>query len=152
MRNSILVTGIHQCRDRVIHILLNRVVHTAFTIGRTSSVVIHTQTAADIHKFHIKSHHMQLHIELRCLTQSCLDTAYFSHLAAYMKMNQFQTVLHVFLFQKIKRLQQFTGCQAKLTGISSAIFPFTTSRRSQLDADTYVRPHIQLLCHFGYQA
>ena len=152
MRNSILVTGIHQCRDRVIHILLNRVVHTAFTIGRTSSVVIHTQTAADIHKFHIKSHHMQLHIELRCLTQSCLDTAYFSHLAAYMKMNQFQTVLHVFLFQKIKRFQQFTGCQAKLTGISSAIFPFTTSRRSQLNADTYVRTHIQLLCHFGYQA
>jgi len=152
MRNSILVTGIHQRRDRVIHILLNRVVHTAFTIGRTSSVVIHTQTAADIHKFHIKSHHMQLHIELRCLTQSCLDTAYFSHLAAYMKMNQFQTVLHVFLFQKIKRFQQFTGCQAKLTGISSAIFPFTTSRRSQLNADTYVRTHIQLLCHFGYQA
>ena len=152
MRNSILVTGIHQCRDRVIHILLNRVVHTAFTIGRTSSVVIHTQTATDIHKFHIKSHHMQLHIELRCLTQSCLDTAYFSHLAAYMKMNQFQTVLHVFLFQKIKRFQQFTGCQAKLTGISSAIFPFTTSRRSQLNADTYVRTHIQLLCHFGYQA
>ena len=152
MRNSILVTGIYQRRDRVIHILLNRVIHTTFTIGRTSSVIIHPQTTTDIHKFHIKSHHMQLHIELRCLTQSSLDTTYFSNLTADMKMNQFQTVLHVFLFQEVKRFQQFTGCQAKLTGVSSAIFPFTTSRRSQLDADTYVRPHIQLLCHFGYQA
>ena len=152
MRNSILVTGIHQRRDRVIHILLNRVVHTALTIGRAGSVVIHTQTSADIHKLHLEAHHMQLYIKLRSLTQSRLDAAYFSHLTADMKMNQFQTVLHIFLFQKIKRFQQFTGCQAKFTGISSAIFPFATSRRSQFDADTYIRTHIELFCHFGYQA
>ena len=64
MGNVILVTGIHQCRNRVVHILLNGIVHTAFTVGRTRSVIVHAQTTANVYKLYIEAHSVQLHIEL----------------------------------------------------------------------------------------
>ena len=69
-----------------------------------------------------------------------------------MEMDQLQAILHIFLFQKIERFQQLTGSQAEFAGITTAIFPFATSRRSQLDADTYIGAHIELFRHLGYQA
>ena len=40
--DTILIADIHQCRNRVIHIFLNRIVHAAFAVGRPGSVVINS--------------------------------------------------------------------------------------------------------------
>ena len=64
MGNAVLVTGIDKRGNRVVHIFLDGVVHAPFAIGRTRTVIIHTQTTAYIHKFHFETHGMQLYIEL----------------------------------------------------------------------------------------
>ena len=70
---------------------------------------------------------MQLHIELRCFAQSILDATDLRHLTSNMEMNQTKTVLHFIFFQEIERLQQFARGQTELAGITTALFPFSTS-------------------------
>ena len=48
---------------------------------------------------------MQLHIELRSLAQSRLDTANLGNLGADMEMYQAQAVAHVFFVQHVKGIQ-----------------------------------------------
>ena len=105
MRNTVLIAGIDQSRYRVVHILLNGIIHATFTVGRTRSVIIHTQTAADIHKLDFESHAVQLHIELRRFTQGCLNAANLRNLASDMEMYQFQTILHTLIRHKVERFK-----------------------------------------------
>jgi hypothetical protein len=44
---------------------------------------------------------------LRRFAQSILDAAYLGYLTSDMEMHQPQTFLHVFLFEKIQRFEQF---------------------------------------------
>ena len=152
MRNTVLIAGIYQDGNRVVHILLNGIVHTTFAGRRTCTVIIHTQTTADIDKLHLESQLMKLHIKLRSLTQSRLDTTYLGNLTADMEMNQLQAILQIFLLDKIKRFEQFAGSQSKLTGVATAFLPFAASRRSQFDADTDVGTYVQLFGHTGNEA
>ncbi|CCZ69498.1 uncharacterized protein BN759_01686 [Bacteroides sp. CAG:702] len=152
MRNTILVTRIHHNRYGIIHILLNGIIHAAFTIRRACTIVVHTQTASNVDKLYGESHPVELYIKLRSLTQCSLDTTYLSHLTSDMEMNQLQAILHFLFFDKIECLKQFTGSQPELAGISPTFFPFSTSRRSQLDTYTDIGTYIELLCHFGYEA
>ena len=50
---------------------------------------------------------MQLDIELRCLAESCLDSADLGNLRADVEMNQAQTVAHIFLIKHVERFQEF---------------------------------------------
>ena len=149
MRNTILIAGIHESRDRVIDIFLNRIIHATFTAGRTGTVIINSQSASNIDKLHIKAHRMKLYIKLRRLTQCRLNTTDFSNLASDMEMDQLQALFHLLLFQKIQCFKQFTGSQPELTGVAARIFPLTTSGRSQLDTNTDIGHYIQLLRHLS---
>ena len=105
MRDAVLVTDIDHCGNRVIHIFLDRIIDTALAIGRTGTVVIDSQPAANIHKLDIEAHRVQLHIELRRFAQSRFDTTYLGHLTADMEMDQLQAIRQIFLFQEIKCFQ-----------------------------------------------
>ena len=96
MGNIILITGIYQSGNRVIHIFLNGIIDATFAAGRACSIVIHSQATTDINKFHLESHRVKLHIELRCFAQSCLNATNLCNLASDMKMYQFQTIFHSF--------------------------------------------------------
>ena len=130
MRNIVFVASIHHNRNRVVHIFLNGIVHATFTVSRAGTVVIHSQSSTYIYEFYREAQLMQLHIELRSLTQCCLDATYLSHLTTYVEMNQLQAILHFFLFQEIKCLEQLTGSQSELAGIASAFFPLSATGRS----------------------
>ena len=56
MRDAIFIAHVYQRRDRVVYIFLNGIVYTTFTIGRTGSVIIHSQSTANINKLHIEPH------------------------------------------------------------------------------------------------
>ena len=92
MGNTILITGIYQSGNRVIHIFLNGIIDATFATGRACSIVIYAQATTNIHEFDFESHSMKLHIELRCFAQCRLNTTDLCHLASDMKMYQFQTI------------------------------------------------------------
>ena len=94
--NTILITGIYQSGNRVIHIFLNGIIDATFAAGRTCSIVIYAQATTDIHEFYFESHSMKLHIELRRFAQGRLNTTDLCHLASDMKMYQFQTIFQSF--------------------------------------------------------
>ena len=62
--DTIFIARVHQSRNRVVYIFLDGIIHAAFAIGRTGSVIIHSESTANIYKFHIESHRVQLHVEL----------------------------------------------------------------------------------------
>ena len=62
--DAIFIAHVHQSRNRVVYIFLNGIIHATFTIRRTGSVIIHSQSTTNIDKFDVESHRMQLHIEL----------------------------------------------------------------------------------------
>ena len=119
LRNIVLHTSIHQCRNRVVYIFLYRIVHTALARRRASPVIIDSQSASDIDKIDIETHIMKLYIKLRSLAQSIFYTTDFGNLATYMKMYQMQTILHFILFQNIQCFKQFAGIKAEFTDITS---------------------------------
>ena len=96
MGNTILITGIYQSGNRVIHIFLNGIIDATFATGRARSIVIYAQATTDIHEFYFESHSMKLHIELRRFAQCRLNTTDLCHLASDMKMYQFQTIFQSF--------------------------------------------------------
>ena len=64
MRDTVLVTGIDHCRNRVVYIFLDGIIDAALAIGRTSTIIIDSQSATNIHKLDIEAHRMQLYIKL----------------------------------------------------------------------------------------
>ena len=56
VRDTIFIAHVYQRRDRVVYILLNRIVHAAFTIGRPGTVIVNTQASTDINKLNIEAH------------------------------------------------------------------------------------------------
>ena len=94
---------------------------------------------------------MKLHVKLRGLTQGSFNTTNLRHLTADMKMNQFQTIFQAFAFHEVKCFEQFAGSQSELAGITSRLFPFSATGRSQFDTNTDIGLHIQLFRHFSYQ-
>ena len=146
---AVFIRSFHKSIDTVIYILLNRVVHRALTVGRTSTVIVDTETTTTIHIFDIISHLMQLDIELRGFSKSRLYAAYLCNLTTNMEMNQFKTVIHTFLIESIKSLKQFTASQAELTCVAATLLPFSTSRRSQFNTYTEIRFYANLFGSFS---
>ena len=56
---------------------------------------------------------MQLDIELRCLAESCLDSADLGNLRADVEMNQAQTITHISLVKHVERIQEFSTGQSE---------------------------------------
>ena len=149
MLETVLVGRIDKGRYNVIHIFLYRVVHRAFAVAGAGTVVVHPHAAASIDELDVEAHLMELLIELRRLAQGVLDAAYLGNLAADVEMNQFQAVHHILLLEEVKGFEQFARCQAELAGVTTTLFPLATATRSQLDTDTNVRTHLELLGHFS---
>ena len=96
MGDIILITGIYQSGNGVIHIFLNGIIDATFAAGRACSIVIYAQATTDINEFDFESHSVELHIELRRFAQSRLDPTDLCHLATDMEMYQFQTIFQSF--------------------------------------------------------
>ena len=60
-------------------------------------------------------------------------------------MNELQTVHAIVTTKELQCLQQIARIKSELAGITSTLFPFTGTRRSQLDTNTNVRTHIEHL-------
>ena len=93
---------------------------------------------------------MQLHIELRCLSESRLYAAYLRYLRAYVEVYEPQAVAHVLLVEHLQRFEQLSAGESELRCVAAALLPLARARGGQLDANAYVGPHIQLLGHTGY--
>ena len=81
---------------------------------------------------------MQLHIELCCLAQGRLYTAYLGDLAAYMEVYEAKRVVQSFGIKDGESLQQFAGGESKLRGVAPTLLPLAASARCQFDADAEV--------------
>ena len=92
---------------------------------------------------------MELHIELRSLTQGGLYTTNLGNLRTDMEMDESQTVFHILLLQQVEGLQQLGTGQSELRSIAATLFPLATTTAGQLDADADIRTHAQLLCLTG---
>ena len=145
MRNIVFISGIDEGIDTVVHILLYRIVDRALAVRRACAVIVDTQSATAVNKVDIVTHLMQLHIELCCLAQGRLYTAYLSDLAAYMEVNEAKRVVQSFGIKNRKSLQQFAGGKSKLRGIAPTLLPLAASARCQFDADAEVWLYAEFL-------
>jgi hypothetical protein len=57
---------------------------------------------------------MELYVELRRFAQSRGYAAYFGDLAAYVEMNEFETVVHAHIIEQMQGLQKLTRVEAEL--------------------------------------
>ena len=90
MFQPILVAGIHELGNGVVDIFLDGVVHRVLSARGAGAVIVHTQSAADIHKVDIKTGLAQMHIELHCLAECILDAADLRDLAPDVEVDQLQ--------------------------------------------------------------
>ena len=61
-----------------------------------------------------------------------------------MEVDQLKAVGHIILPQYVEGREEVGRVKSKLTGIASALLPFATSLRCQLNADADVRAHVEL--------
>ena len=79
MRQTVFFTRIANRPDNVVGVFIEAVVHR--TVGlRTSTFIIHAQTAADVEALNIDAQLVQFHIETRGFTNACGDIANIRHL------------------------------------------------------------------------
>ena len=88
---------------------------------------------------------MELNIELRCLSEGCLNAAYLGYLATDMEMDELETVFHVQLLQLLQCGEELRTGESELAGVAAALLPFSASRRGELDAHAEVRTHTEFL-------
>ena len=149
--DGVLFAGIHKGIDGIVHILLNGVVHRVSAGAVARPVVVHAQTAANVHKVEFKTHLGELHIELRSLAQRILDAAYLGHLTAYVEVDELQAVHHLVLLQEVERREQFARVQTELAAVAAALLPLAAAAARELDAHTHIGPDTQLLGNIGYE-
>ena len=125
--NVILVSCIHHGRGGIIDVFLYTVVHAAFAVGGTGTVVINSQTPAYVYKFNLETGQVHLHIKLGRFTQGDLDPPDFVDLASDVEMEQTKAFFQSAFFKVVHRLQQLARSQPKFADIASRIFPFAAS-------------------------
>ena len=145
----VLHAGIDQRRNRVVYILLYRVVHAALARRGARAVVVDAQAAAYVDKLDVEAHVLELYVELRSLFQGVLDAAYFGYLAADVEVNELEAVGHFGSFEKIECVEQFAGVEAELAAVAAALFPLAAARAGQLDADADVGANLQPFRNVG---
>ncbi len=68
-----------------------------------------------------------------------------------MKMNQSEAIAHFVLFKNLNCFKNLTRCKAKLTGITTRIFPLSASRARKLHSNTNIRFYFQSLSNLQSQ-
>ena len=124
-----LVAHIHESVNGIVGILLNRIVHRVARNAVARTIIVHAQTAANIHKIEVKSHGSELHIELRSLAKRILDAANLRDLATDMEVNQLQAVGHLMVLQEVEGFEKFAGVQSEFATVATAFLPFAATRR-----------------------
>ena len=149
MLNAMLVAHVHKGVDGIVGILLNGIIHrmTRHAIART--IIVYTQTAANVHKIDVETHSSELHIELRRFAQRILDAAYFGDLATDVEVNQFQRIGHFVFPQEIECLEKFAGVEPEFATVAAAFFPLAAAGRGEFDADTDIGLNTHALRHLG---
>ena len=150
MRDVVLVGCLHEGIDAVVDILLDAVVDAALAVAASGTVVIHTQTAAAIHKLDVEAHRVELHIVLCCLAEGGADAANFVYLASDVEVDEAQAVAQPQLVKHLQGHQQLGAVEPELRGIAAALAPLAAAVAGQLDADAEVGMHAQLLGCLGY--
>ena len=64
MRNVVFICCFYERVNAVVYILLNAIVYRTFRVAGTRAVVVYTKTTTAVHKLHVETHSVELHIEL----------------------------------------------------------------------------------------
>ena len=90
MRNPLRVADIGNVIDDVVGVLLKRVIGRTVE-GAAGSVVVHAQTATDIHELNGETHLLELRVETRGLLDGLLHGQDVRNLRADVEVQQFET-------------------------------------------------------------
>ena len=104
--------------NHVVGVLVDGVVD-AGVVARLGTVVVHAQTAADIHVTDVRPHLFQLGVDAGALDERVLDLVHLGDLTADMEVDQPQVFEQVVLLEQVERGEQFGNPQAEL-GVFSA--------------------------------
>ncbi len=148
---AVLVGGIDECVDAVVHILLYGVVHRALARRRPCAVVVHSQSSSAVNEVDVVAHPVQLYVEVGGLAQGGLYAAYLGYLRTYVEMYEPHAVVQSFLVEYFERVEQFRRCKAELACVAAALLPLARTARREFYAYAYVGPHAQFLGRRGYE-
>ena len=151
MWQVVAVGGIDKGVDTVVDILLDGVVDRALARGRPCAVVVDAQSASAVDEIDVIAHFVQLDIELRSLAECRLYASDLGNLRTDVEMDEAQAVAHASPVEQIEGFEQFCTRQSELRGVAAALFPLAAARAGQLDADAYIRTHIEFLGLAGNQ-
>ena len=107
------VADIGHVVDDVVGVFLEGVVHGRLEV-RLRAVVVHAQTAADVHELQPGALLGELAVDARGLVERALDDADVRDLAAEVEVEQLETVFHAALLQFLEAAQDFGHRQAEL--------------------------------------
>ncbi len=130
--------------DDVVGVFLQRVVHRRFEV-RLRTVVIHAETAADVHELEAGALLGQLAVDAGRFVQRALDDADVRDLAAEMEVEELEAILHAALLQLFEAAQDLGDRQAELRAEAARRLPAPGSLGRELHAHADVRAHADLL-------
>ena len=135
----------------VVGVFLERVVDARFEI-RLRAIVVDAQPAADVDVFEPRAFLGQLGIDARRLIERALHDADVRDLAAQMKVQELEAVLHAERLELFEPLPHLGDGQTELGAIAAGRLPPAAAARRQLDAHADVRPDADLPRILEHQA
>ncbi len=144
VRHLRLVTHRLQVIDDVVGVFLERVVDARFEVG-LRAVVVHAEAAADIQVLQPGARLDQLDVDARRFVERPLHDADVRDLAAEVKVEQLEAVLHAACLQFLQAAQNLADREAELRAIAPRRLPAAASAGGELDPHADRRPHAYLL-------
>ena len=144
VRHAGIVTHRLDVIDDVVGVFLERVVHARFEV-RLRAVVVHAQAAADVQVLQPGARARQLRVHAGGLVQRRLHDADVGNLAAEVKVQELEAVLHAEPLQVLESLQDLRNRQPELRPVAAGRLPSAAAPRGQLHAHADHRPHAHLL-------
>ena len=143
MRHLFLITNLPDVKNDVVGVLLQGVIGRTVK-GRPASIVIDTQTAADIQRLDDKTHLAKLGVKARRLLHGLFNGKDVRHLRADVEMKQAEAMLHFFRAQNLRRRHQLGRVQPELGVFPATVGPFARPFARQPHADSEHRLHAHL--------
>ena len=150
VRHLRLVAHGLQVIDDVVGVLLQRVVHARLEVG-LRAVVVDAEAAADVQVLQPGARLDQLDVDARRFVQRALHDADVRDLAAEVKVEQLEAVLHAARLQFLEPAQNLADGQAELRAIAARRLPAAAAAGGELDPHADRRPDADLLRVFEDQ-
>ena len=147
MGNARLVAHRLNVIDDVVGVLLERVVHARLEV-RLRAVVVDAQTAPDIQVLQAGAESRELGVHAGGFVESPFDNANVSDLAAQVKVEQLEAVLHAPRLQLFEAAHDLGHRETELRPEPAGRLPASAAAGGQLDAHADLRPNADLLRGF----